>query len=146
MSKHTCYLGISTLIHLRCSYCVGWLSFGINASVLSMFAVGIASQWWLRTRHPRWFSNYNYILAAALDGGTQVRPSIRSIFDRFTKPCWAGHGFHSFICCSRSGREVSLVPRVVRITFRSLLTLVVAILTLVFLGGALIKEVSQVNI
>ena len=26
----------------------------------------------MRTRYPRWFAKYNYIIAAALDGGTQV--------------------------------------------------------------------------
>ena len=53
--------------------------------------IGIFSQWWVRTRYPRWFTKYkcvifidlaiclshnhsvtSYILAAALDGGTQV--------------------------------------------------------------------------
>ena len=26
----------------------------------------------MRTRYPGWFAKYNYIVAAALDGGTQV--------------------------------------------------------------------------
>jgi len=59
-------------------YSIGWLSVGIGSSVLSMFTVGIVSQWWLRTRHPRWFAKYNYILAAGLDGGTQVMVFILS--------------------------------------------------------------------
>ena len=55
------------------SYSIGWLGVGIGSSVLSMFTVGFVSRWWLRTRHSHWFAKYNYILAAGLDGGTQVR-------------------------------------------------------------------------
>lgn len=48
------------------------------------FTIALISQWYLRTRYPRWFAKYNYILGAALDGGTQiavfiVRPRIFSI-------------------------------------------------------------------
>ncbi|KAJ3739221.1 OPT oligopeptide transporter protein-domain-containing protein [Lentinula detonsa] len=53
-------------------YYIGWLCVGINSSILSYFSIAFLSQWWLRTRYPRWFAKYNYILAAALDGGTQV--------------------------------------------------------------------------
>jgi OPT family oligopeptide transporter len=53
-------------------YYIGWLCVGINASILSYFSVAYLSQWWLRTRYPKWFAKYNYIVAAALDGGTQV--------------------------------------------------------------------------
>ena len=53
-------------------------------------AIGVFSQWWVRTRYPRWFTKYkyvaipfcivrriltirgSYVVAAALDGGTQV--------------------------------------------------------------------------
>ncbi|EJF61684.1 OPT oligopeptide transporter [Dichomitus squalens LYAD-421 SS1] len=49
-----------------------FLSVGINTSVNPSMAIGIFSQWWVRTRYPRWFTKYNYIVAAALDGGTQV--------------------------------------------------------------------------
>ncbi|KAH9481332.1 Oligopeptide transporter 5 [Psilocybe cubensis] len=59
-------------------YYIGWLCVGINSSILSYFAIAWASQWWLRTRYPRWFTKYNYILAAALDGGTQVMVFILS--------------------------------------------------------------------
>ena len=60
-------------MHLHRSICIGWLSVGINSSVTLLLVVGFTSQWWLRTRYPRWFAEYNYILAAGLDGGTQVR-------------------------------------------------------------------------
>ncbi|TFK74138.1 OPT superfamily oligopeptide transporter [Pluteus cervinus] len=53
-------------------YYIGWLCVGINSSIFSYFSIAYLSQWWLRTRYPHWFNKYNYILAAALDGGTQV--------------------------------------------------------------------------
>ncbi|KAG1858091.1 OPT oligopeptide transporter protein-domain-containing protein [Suillus subluteus] len=60
------------------AYFIGWLCVGINSSTLSYFAVALLSQWWLRTRYPRWFAKYNYIIAAALDGGSQVMVFILS--------------------------------------------------------------------
>lgn len=62
---------------LICGF-IGTLAAGINASALSFLIVGFTSQWWLRTRRPRWFQKYNYIVAAALDGGTQVMVFILS--------------------------------------------------------------------
>ncbi|KAG2150606.1 OPT oligopeptide transporter protein-domain-containing protein [Suillus clintonianus] len=59
-------------------YFMGWLCVGINSSILSYFTVAFVSQWWLRTRYPRWFAKYNYIIGAALDGGTQVMVFILS--------------------------------------------------------------------
>ncbi|KNZ81750.1 hypothetical protein J132_10028 [Termitomyces sp. J132] len=52
-------------------YYIGWLCVGINSSIFTYFSVAWLSQWWLRTRYPQWFVKYNYIVAAALDGGTQ---------------------------------------------------------------------------
>ncbi|KAJ3983558.1 OPT oligopeptide transporter protein-domain-containing protein [Lentinula detonsa] len=49
-----------------------FLSVGINTSVNTSSFLGIMSQWWMRTKHPRWFTKYNYIISGALDGGTQV--------------------------------------------------------------------------
>ncbi|KAG2138199.1 OPT oligopeptide transporter protein-domain-containing protein [Suillus cothurnatus] len=60
------------------AYVIGYLSNGITSTYLSYFAVAFFSQWWLRTRHPRWFAKYNYIVGAALDGGTQVMVFILS--------------------------------------------------------------------
>lgn len=45
-------------------YYIGWLCVGINSSILSYFAIAWFSQWYLRTRHPKWFNKYNYILGA----------------------------------------------------------------------------------
>ncbi|KAJ7849784.1 hypothetical protein B0H13DRAFT_1906025 [Mycena leptocephala] len=50
------------------SYYIGWLCVGINSSIFTYFSIAYVSQWWLRTRYPRWFTKYNYILAAAFDG------------------------------------------------------------------------------
>ncbi|KAI0351216.1 OPT oligopeptide transporter [Trametes cingulata] len=49
-----------------------YLSVGVNTQIWPSMVIGIFSQWWVRTRYPRWFTKYNYIVAAALDGGTQV--------------------------------------------------------------------------
>jgi len=49
-----------------------YLSVGINSSVNTAMAIGFFSQLYMRRCHPRWFTKYNYILAAALDGGNQV--------------------------------------------------------------------------
>ncbi|KAF8557285.1 OPT superfamily oligopeptide transporter [Imleria badia] len=57
---------------------IGWLSVGINSSVVTYFLIAFISQWWIRTRYPRWFQKYNYIVGAALDGGTQVMVFILS--------------------------------------------------------------------
>jgi len=55
----------------RAAY-AGILSVGISSSMLSYFVIGFASQFWLRRWKPDWFIKYNYVLAAALDGGTQI--------------------------------------------------------------------------
>ncbi|KAJ7245016.1 OPT oligopeptide transporter protein-domain-containing protein [Mycena haematopus] len=51
---------------------IGWLPYSVNGQWTSCMIIGTYSQWWLRTRRPKWFAKYNYILSAALDGGSQV--------------------------------------------------------------------------
>ncbi|KAF8182028.1 OPT oligopeptide transporter [Pholiota molesta] len=51
---------------------IGWLPYSVNGQWWSCVVIGIFSQWWLRTRHPAWFVKYNYLMSAALDGGSQV--------------------------------------------------------------------------
>ncbi|KAF8512057.1 oligopeptide transporter [Gautieria morchelliformis] len=51
---------------------MGWLSTGINSTILSTVLVGVISQVWIRQRYPGWYRNYNYLLGGALDGGVQV--------------------------------------------------------------------------
>ncbi|KAI0669078.1 OPT oligopeptide transporter [Trametes maxima] len=60
---------VSTPIILQYS---SYLSVGVNTQIWPSMVIGLFSQWWVRTRYPRWFTKYNYIMAAALDGGTQV--------------------------------------------------------------------------
>lgn len=40
--------------------------------ILSGALVAYASQKWARTKHPKWFEKYNYVLSAALDAGTSI--------------------------------------------------------------------------
>ena len=47
-------------------WALGVLCVGINSSVLSYFIIAFTSQWWIRTRYPRWFQNYNYIVGAGV--------------------------------------------------------------------------------
>jgi len=51
---------------------LGYLSVGINSSVFTTFVLAVFSQYYLRRYRPRWFRKYNFLLSAALDGGTQV--------------------------------------------------------------------------
>ncbi|KAI3613649.1 peptide transporter mtd1 [Moniliophthora roreri] len=51
---------------------IGSLGGGINSSVFTVFLLCIFSQFWLRKYHPRWFRKYNFLMSAALDGGTEV--------------------------------------------------------------------------
>ncbi|CAL1709266.1 unnamed protein product [Somion occarium] len=51
---------------------VGYLPYSVNGQWWSCFVIGLASQWWARKYRPRWFKSKNYLLSAALDGGSQV--------------------------------------------------------------------------
>nr|XP_019012500.1 OPT family small oligopeptide transporter [Kwoniella pini CBS 10737]OCF51281.1 OPT family small oligopeptide transporter [Kwoniella pini CBS 10737] len=50
----------------------GWLAYSVNGMWWPGAIIGFASQYWARKYRPRWFIKYNYLLSAALDGGTQV--------------------------------------------------------------------------
>ncbi|KAK0385397.1 hypothetical protein NLU13_7873 [Sarocladium strictum] len=56
----------------------GVLCVGVNSSLLMFFALGIFAQFYLRRFHPALFIKYNYLISAALDGGTQVMVFILS--------------------------------------------------------------------
>src|ERR1700761_436920 len=62
--RGTLFCTRSQLLLLPDRYYIGWLCVGINSSMASYFAIAWFSQWFLRTRHPRWFAKYNYILGA----------------------------------------------------------------------------------
>lgn len=51
---------------------LGILSVGINSSLLSSFVLAIFSQYYLREYRASWFRKYNFLLNAALDGGTSI--------------------------------------------------------------------------
>ncbi|GJN93053.1 hypothetical protein Rhopal_006098-T1 [Rhodotorula paludigena] len=52
-------------------WCLGYLSVGINSSVFGTMLIAIFSQFYLRRYRATWFRKYNYLMSAALDGGTQ---------------------------------------------------------------------------
>ena len=76
---------------------MGWLFVGVNSSILSYFAIGFIAQFYIRKYHPQLFVKYNYLVSAALDGGTQVIIFILSfaVFGGGGKavpfPVWAGN-------------------------------------------------------
>lgn len=76
---------------------MGWLFVGVNSSIFTYFALGIGAQWYLRKYHPAMFNQYNYLISAALDGGTQVIVFILSfaVFGgsgtEHAFPTWAGN-------------------------------------------------------
>lgn len=45
---------------------------GLNSSIFSYFLIGFFAQWYLRKYHPPLFVRYNYLVSAAMDGGTQI--------------------------------------------------------------------------
>ena len=51
---------------------VGYLPYSVNGQWWSCVVIGFASQWWARKYRPHWFKSRNYLLSAALDGGSQV--------------------------------------------------------------------------
>ncbi|RDW82602.1 OPT superfamily oligopeptide transporter-1 [Coleophoma cylindrospora] len=51
---------------------LGYLSVGINSSVTLFFVIGFFVQFYIRKRYPEWFLKYNYLLAAAISGGTEL--------------------------------------------------------------------------
>ncbi|KAJ5751908.1 hypothetical protein N7520_008825 [Penicillium odoratum] len=46
--------------------------YGNTSWVWSSIAVGVFSQFWLRRRMPRIYNKYNYLIGAAMDGGSQI--------------------------------------------------------------------------
>ncbi|SCV69386.1 BQ2448_2406 [Microbotryum intermedium] len=68
---------------------------GINSSIMSTFLIAIWAQFYLRRRRPTFFRKYNYLLAAALDGGTDFMVFISTFSvnggagKQYTFPTWA---------------------------------------------------------
>jgi OPT family oligopeptide transporter len=86
------YLNFSIIL-----WYMGWLFVGVNASILSYFVLGFVAQWYLRRYKPEYFVKWNYLVSAALDGGTQVIVFILSfaVFGGSGQandfPIWAGN-------------------------------------------------------
>jgi len=51
---------------------MGYLCVGINSSVFSYYIIGVFGQYYLRKYRPKYFVKWNYLVSAAMDGGTQV--------------------------------------------------------------------------
>ena len=66
---HPAFRYINTSIIL---WQMGYLFVGINSAIGMFFFLGFFAQWYLRKKRPEFFIKYNYIVSAALDGGTQV--------------------------------------------------------------------------
>ncbi|KAF8993551.1 peptide transporter MTD1 [Cyathus striatus] len=65
-------LGADKVVTPILCWTLGYLSVGINSSVFTTFILALFSQYYLRKYRPGWFRKYNFLLSAALDGGTQV--------------------------------------------------------------------------
>ncbi|KAJ7760866.1 peptide transporter MTD1 [Mycena maculata] len=65
-------LGANRVVTPILCWTLGYLSVGINTSVFTTFLLAVFSQYYLRRFRPRWFRKYNFLLSAALDGGTQA--------------------------------------------------------------------------
>jgi hypothetical protein len=75
---------------------LGYLSVGINSSIFTTFCLALYSQYYLRKYRPRWYRKYNFLLSAALDGGTQV-PNLFSFVREVHLINDLGHGFRIYI-------------------------------------------------
>ncbi|SCZ97542.1 BZ3500_MvSof-1268-A1-R1_Chr4-3g07240 [Microbotryum saponariae] len=115
-------LRLDRLVTPQLVFSLGFLSVGINSSVMSLFLLAIWSQFYLRKRHPTFFRKYNYLLAAALDGGTDFMVFISTFTGKFalvnggagkqyTFPTWALNPQGHYDCTSglRSASQTYLI-------------------------------------
>ncbi|CCM06550.1 uncharacterized protein FIBRA_08825 [Fibroporia radiculosa] len=54
------------------AYYIGDLAGGTNGYINTWMAIGLFSHFYIRRYHAGWFRKYNYLLGAAVDGGSQV--------------------------------------------------------------------------
>ncbi|KAJ4128826.1 hypothetical protein NW768_007345 [Fusarium equiseti] len=84
---------------------LGELFVGLNASLTSYYILGAFGQFYLRRYRPHWFVKWNYLISAALDGGTQVMVFIATfaVFGGSGKavafPEWAGNKINNYDYC-----------------------------------------------
>ncbi|KAF4988127.1 hypothetical protein FGRMN_9957 [Fusarium graminum] len=87
---------------------LGYLFVGLNASITSYYLIGVFGQFYLRRYRPQWFVKWNYLISAALDGGTQVMVFIATfaVFGGSGKsvpfPEWAGNKVNNYDYCAYS--------------------------------------------
>ncbi|KAF7530506.1 hypothetical protein PCG10_000006 [Penicillium crustosum] len=85
---------------------LGELFVGLNASLTSYYILGAFGQFYLRRYRPQWFVKWNYLLSAALDGGTQVMVFLATfaVFggsgNSVAFPTWAGNRADNFDYCA----------------------------------------------
>lgn len=93
-------------------YFIGWLCVGINSSLLAYFAIAFLSQWWLRTRYPRWFAQYNYIVGA---GEFRQLVILRADADSWDSSRWGNpsDGVHPLLCSTGCSRNCASFPKLV---------------------------------
>lgn len=65
-------LGADKVVVPLLVYAFGYLNAGINSQNFFCVVLAFWSQWYLRRYRSTWFRKYNFLLSAALDGGTQV--------------------------------------------------------------------------
>ncbi len=86
------YLNLSIIL-----WYVGYLVIGINSSVWIYYVIGAFGQFYLRKYKPLKFIKWNYLVSAALDGGTQVMVFLLSFAVAGASgvshpfPSWAGN-------------------------------------------------------
>ncbi|EKJ69563.1 hypothetical protein FPSE_10274 [Fusarium pseudograminearum CS3096] len=84
---------------------LGELFVGLNASLTSYYILGAFGQFYLRRYRPQAFVKWNYLISAALDGGTQVMVFIATfaVFGGSGKavafPEWAGNRINNYDYC-----------------------------------------------
>jgi hypothetical protein len=65
-------MGFNYVVTPVISWYLSYLSVGINSSVMVAFGLGFYVQFYVRKRYPEWFLKYNYIMSAAISGGTKM--------------------------------------------------------------------------
>ncbi|SCZ90386.1 BZ3500_MvSof-1268-A1-R1_Chr1-3g01957 [Microbotryum saponariae] len=94
---HKCFpkLHLDQVVTPIICFSLGYLSVGINSSVMATFIISFWSQFYLRKKRANCFRKYNYLLAAALDGGTQLMVFVSTFAinggagKQYTFPQWA---------------------------------------------------------
>lgn len=85
---------------------LGELFVGLNASITSYYILGAFGQFYLRRYHPQLFVKWNYLMSAALDGGTQIMVFLATfaVFGGSGKsvpfPAWAGNHMDNLDYCA----------------------------------------------